>query len=153
MPWWITIVQAVLSPASALGGVWIGQRIARDTAKKQWLRDQRLKIYSDILRAINEYSVWLIDASEGAKFPQLGRESESTLDKHNKQIAGEFHAAYAVAPLFVGDASLRLLERAKPVLYYHSDPLANFEVKDLDEKIATLKRIREELVISAKLDF
>jgi hypothetical protein len=132
----------------------MGQRITRSNAKSQWLMDQKLKVYSDALRAINEYSVWITDVSEWRKFgSQSSRnESESTLDKQNKQIAGEFHSAYAVAPLFVSEESVRLLELAKPLFYYHSDPLANFEVKDLDNTFDALERVRGQIEFSARAD-
>jgi hypothetical protein len=157
MPLWVQIVTSILaamSPFIGLAGVWIGQRITRTNSRGQWLIEQKLKVYSDVLRAINEYSVWVTDASEWRKFGgQSGKsESESTLNKQNKQIAGEFHAAYAVAPLFVSDESVRLFELAKPLFYYHSDPLANFDVQDLDKTFDALERVRGQIEVSARAD-
>jgi len=143
----------ICAAAFTLFGVWIGHRLSDQTSKQQWKLDQKLRVYSDVLRAISEYSIWLADVSEWRKFgSQVSRDSNHTLDKHNKQMAAEFHAAYAVAPLFVSEASLNLLELAKPTFYYHSDPLADFEPKELDQAFDTLQRVREELIISAKVD-
>jgi hypothetical protein len=152
MPLWVQVITSILaamSPFVGLAGVWMGQRITRSNAKSQWLMDQQLKIYSDVLRAINEYSVWITDVSEWRKFgnQSFRDQSESTLDKQNKQIAGEFHSAYAIAPLFVSDESMRLLELAKPLFYYHSDPLANFEVEDLDNTFDALESARANRIL------
>jgi hypothetical protein len=145
-------IATVCAGALALFGVWMGHRFSTRTAEKQWRLDQKLKIYGDVLRAISEYSVWLADVSEWRKFGQVGREQAHTLDKKNKQMAEEFHAAYAVAPLFVSQATLDLLELAKPSFYYHSDPLADFDPKEIDASFDTLQRVREEIIVSAKLD-
>jgi hypothetical protein len=146
-------ISTFAAPIAALLGVGAGHWLSSRSNRKQWARDQKLKIYSDVLRAINEYSVWLADLSDWSKFgSQAGRKSESTLTKEIKQIAGEFHAAYGVAPLFVSDASIKLLEAAKPTLFYHSAPFSGSRPDDMDEYFDKLKRVREDLIIAAKSD-
>ena len=146
-------ISSLAAPIAALLGVGAGHWLSSQSSKKQWTRDQKLRIYSDVLRALNEYSIWLADVSEWSKFgSQVGRESETTLDKQNKQIAGEFHAAYAVAPLFVSDATIKLLDAAKPTLFYHSAPFSGLRPDDMDEYFDKLARVREDLIVSAKSD-
>jgi hypothetical protein len=96
----------------------------------------------------------LTDIAAGFRNAALRTVSDQAGEQHkqNKQIAGEFHAAYALAPLFVSDESVRLLELAKPLFYYHSDPLANFEVQDLDNTFDALERVRGQIEVSARAD-
>jgi hypothetical protein len=155
MPWWsqITPVLAALSPITGLFGVWLGQWISRRNTETQWLKDQKVKVYGDVLRAMNEYSLWLLDASEEIKFGGQARgEIQNTLNKQSQQIAAEFHSAYAVAPLFVSKPSMELIERARPIFYSHSGPFAGYEQDPdkLDAKYEKLLAIRKELVADAR---
>jgi len=134
-----------------LAGVWMGQRLSRRTAEKQWWMDQKLKTYSQVLRAINEYTLWLADVSESRKFGKSGN-ATSTLKTESAQIAEDFHAAYAVAPLFLIKNSLDLLEKAKPAFFYHSSPFEDPDVEDADKNWDLLKGVRDELVRSARRD-
>ena len=153
MPWWsqITPVLAALSPIAGLFGVWLGQWISRRNTETQWLKDQKLKVYGDVLRAMNEYSLWLLDTSDDMKFGG-GEERQNTLDKQNQQIAAEFQAAYAVAALFVSEESWTLIDRARPVFFSHSDPLADFDPNSMDAEHDKLTQIRGELISCAKSD-
>jgi hypothetical protein len=107
--------------------------ISDEVWDRQWRRGQKLKIYSQILQAINEYSTWLSDVSEGRKFGSASS-SLSTMKKDPAQIAEDFHAAYAVAPLFISKDSLELLETAKAAFSYHSSPFPDHDAKDADKK-------------------
>ncbi len=155
MPWWsqITPVLAALSPMAGLFGVWLGQWIARHNTQDQWIKDQKLKVYSDVLRAINEYSLWLLDASEEIKFGSQARgEIRNTLNKQNQQVTADFHAAYATAPLFVSKSSMALIDRARPVFYSHSGPFPELDPDKLDGKYEELAQISKELVANAQSD-
>jgi hypothetical protein len=155
MPWWsqITPVLAALSPIAGLVGVWLGLWIARRNTHDQWLKDQKLKVYGDVLRAMNGYSAWFLDAKEEIKFGSEANEHWKNLNKQNQQIIAEFHAAYAVAPLFVNRKSSALIERAKPVFYAHLGSLSQFDNLDaMDRCCDLLKEIRGELVACAKSD-
>lgn len=151
----ITSVLAGIGSAAGLFGVWLGQKIARRNTETQWLKDQKVKVYGDVLRAMNEYSLWLLDASEEIKFGGQARgEIQNTLNKQCQQIAAEFHAAYAIAPLFVRKPSMELIDRARPVFYSHSGPFAGYEQDPdkLDAKYEKLLQIRKELVADAQAD-
>jgi hypothetical protein len=129
----------------------IEARISGEMWQQQWRQGQKLKIYSQILQAINEYSVWLSDLSEGRKFGNASS-SLSTMKKDSAQVAEDFHAAYAVAPLFLSKDSLELLETARPAFSYHSSPFPDHDVKDADKKWDLLRGVRRDLSFSARLD-
>jgi hypothetical protein len=46
-----------LAPLLALLGVWLGQNIAKDAVKKKRELDQKLDIYRQLIRSINEYTI------------------------------------------------------------------------------------------------
>jgi hypothetical protein len=117
--------------------------------ERQWRQDQKLKIYTQILRAINDYAVWLSDVSDSRKFGDSGT---NTMKKDCASIAEEFHTAYAVAPLFLIKSSLDVLEMAKPTFFYHSSPFEDRDVQEADRNIARLKEWRERLSASAIQD-
>jgi type IV secretory pathway VirB4 component len=119
---------------------------------RQWRQGQKLKIYSQILQAINEYSICLSDVSEGRKFGSASSPL-TTIKKDSAQIAEDFHAAYVVAPLFLSKDSLDLLETAKPAFSYHSSPFSDDDMKDADKTWDMLRGVRRDLSSSAKLDF
>jgi hypothetical protein len=125
--------------------------ISDEVWDRQWRRGQKLKIYSQILQAINEYSTWLSDVSEGRKFGSASSPL-STMKKDPAQIAEDFHAAYAVAPLFISKDSLELLETAKAAFSYHSSPFPDHDAKDADKKWDLLTGARRDLSSSATLD-
>ena len=129
----------------------IEAKISGEMWQQQWCQGQKLKIYSQILQAINEYSIWLSDLSEGWKFGSASSPL-STMKKDSAQIAEDFHAAYALAPLFLSNDSLELLETAKPAFFYHSSPFPDHDVKGADEKWDLLRAVRRNLSSSAKLD-
>lgn len=118
---------------------------------RQWRQGQKLIIYSQVLQAINEYSIWLSDVSEGWKFGSASSPID-TMRKDAAQIAESFHAAHAVAPLFLSKDSLDLLETAKSAFFYHSSPFPDHDVKDADKKWELLRGVRGSLSSSAKLD-
>lgn len=129
----------------------IEAKISGEMWQQQWRQGQQLKIYSQILQAINEYSIWLSDVSEGRKFGSASGPL-TTMKKDSAQIAEDFHAAYAIAPLFLSKHSLELLEAAKPAFSYHSSPFPDHDVKDADKKWDLLRGVRRDLSSSAKLD-
>jgi hypothetical protein len=129
----------------------IKAQISDEVWDRQWRQGQKLKIYSQILQAINEYSIWLSDVSEGRKFGSASSPL-STMRKDPAQVAEDFHAAYAIAPLFLSENSLELLEAAKPAFSYHSSPIPDYDVEDADKKWDLLKGVRRGLSSSAKLD-
>jgi hypothetical protein len=118
--------------------------------ERQWRQDQKLKIYTQLLRAINGYSVWLSDVSDSRKF---GNSGTSTIKADPADIAEEFNAAYAVAPLFLVKSSLDALELAKPTFFYHSSPFGDDNVEGADKNLAVLQEAREELSATAAQDF
>ena len=129
----------------------IEAKVSGEMWQQQWRQGQKLKIYSQVLQAINEYSIWLSDVSEGRKFGSEGSPL-STMKKDSAQIAEDFHAAYAVAPLFISKDSLELLETAKAAFSYHSSPFPDHDVKDADKKWDLLTGVRRDLSSSARLD-
>jgi hypothetical protein len=145
---WLTQLLAGFSAISGLAGVWLGQHIARGIAQKQWVRDQKLRIYSDILRAINDYAVWLADFSENMKFGTDGQ----TLTKTSAEIAEEFHAAYAVAPIFLTASTLETLEKIKYVFFSHSSMDPDPYGEGADKSLKLLKEASRALTISARED-
>ena len=119
--------------------------------ERQWRQDQRLKIYSQILGAVNDYSVWLGDLSETGKFGDSS--TGTTMEKGPARIAEGFHGAFAVAPLFLSKSSLELLERAKPAFSYHASPFGDYPSVDAADKYwELLKDIRRDLTPSAMRD-
>src|SRR2546429_3941341 len=68
----------------------IEAKIANEVWDRQWRQDQMLKIYWQVLRAINDYVIWLTDVLEGWKFG-TSRSPPSTLQREALQIAEEFH--------------------------------------------------------------
>ena len=149
----LALTPCVVAFLGALLGTWLGQKLSRDANQQRWKLDQKLKIYSDILRAINEYSIWIADTSEESKFAaQAAREWTDTLSKPNKQIAEEFHAAYAVASIFLRDETVKQIEKARPVFFYHSDALRPLTPDDLDKAFNTLLDAKEEITKMARTD-
>jgi hypothetical protein len=130
----------------------IEAKIASEVWDRQWRQDQKLKIYTQILRAINDYSIWLSDVSESWKFGKSASRPASTMKKEPLQTAEEFHAAYSVAPLFLIKGSLDLLERAKPAFYYHSSPFPDAAMKGADEHWELLREVHRELALLARQD-
>jgi len=141
-----TIVGAL---ASILGAYWNEKRRAK-TTDRQWRQDQKGKIYSQILGAVNDYTVWLGDVSEARKFGNSS--TGTTMEKGPAHIAEGFNAAAAVAPLFLSKSSLGLLERAKPAFSYHSSPFGDPNVDAADKYWELLRDIRIALTSSAMRD-
>lgn len=129
----------------------IEAKIANELWQGQWRQDQTLKIYSQILGAISEYSIWLSDVSESRKFAGSGS-SLSTMKKSPEQIAEGFFAAYAVAPLFLSETSLDQLERAKSAFFYHSSPFGDDDMRDADKNHELLRAAHRALATSARQD-
>ena len=129
----------------------IEAKVSGEMWQQQWRQGQKLKIYSQVLQAINEYSIWLSDVSEGWKFGSPSNPL-STMKKDSARISEDFHAAYAVAPLFISKSSLELLETAKAAFSYHSSPFPDHDLKDADKQWDLLSGVRRDLSSLAKLD-
>jgi len=149
------LIATILGAVIAFIGVrWNEQfraKSADESRERQWRQDQRLKIYSQLLEAVNDYSVWLGDLSETGKFGDST--TGTTMGKGPARIAEDFHSAFAVAPLFLSKGSLELLERAKPVFSYHASPFGDYpNVDAADKHWKLLKDIRRDLTSSATRD-
>jgi hypothetical protein len=79
--------------------------------------------------------------------------NEITLSKGTSQIAEDFHAGYSIAPLFLSESSLQLLEKIKTVFFHHSSPFPEFDTDVVDKKFDLLQETRKALVLSAKKHF
>jgi type IV secretory pathway VirB4 component len=127
----------------------IEAKISDKVWERQWRLDQKRDNYSQMLRAISDYMVRLLDLAEGA---QLG--TGNTTTKQFAQIAEEFYAAYAVSALFLRDESIAIVEKIRPKFFYHSS--LDFEQDQhgaiAQEAYGHLAEARKELIASARKD-
>jgi hypothetical protein len=91
-----------------------------------------------------------MDSSDTYKF-RSGESQSKTISKDAIQIADDFHAAFAIAPLLISEESCIVANRARSELFSHSSPFAT-DVDTIDAKAAKLILIRLDLLKSAKRD-
>jgi hypothetical protein len=93
MPIWLQVVLAVLVPASALGGVWLGARLSTQQADTQWRRDRLLQFCSDLIAACHE--VWGSKITSEARSPWLSAESPgpARISRRGAGFSGVFAAS------------------------------------------------------------
>lgn len=58
---WTEVVSLTVSPAAALGGVWLGKRLEQRAGRDAWRHRIRLEVYARLVRLSNE-GVLLADA-------------------------------------------------------------------------------------------
>jgi hypothetical protein len=127
----------------------IESKISGEMWQRQWRLNQRLDIYSRLLRALGDYMVWLADVSEAVK---LG--TGYTTTKQCTLIAEEFHSSYATSALFLSDESVAILEKIRPEFFYHSSlDYSEDQFGDrADRAHDHLAGARKELIASARRD-
>ena len=145
------IIGTIVGALASVFGAYCAEKRRAKIADQQWRQDKKVKIYSEILGAVNDYTVWLGDLSETGKFGNSS--TGTTMEKGSARIAEDFHSAFAVAPLFLSKSSLELLERAKPAFSYHASPFGDYPNVDAADKYwKLLKDIRRDLTSSAMRD-
>ncbi|MFJ6536746.1 hypothetical protein ACIQH5_10975 [Paenarthrobacter sp. NPDC091711] len=98
--WWWILVPVL----TALAGAWVGARLTRTTEHKQWLRNQKVEAYTNILRQVNA-AIGDLDAAVTKRKTSRGDSLKDITDTSNARL--ELIAASQVK------TNLRLVEELR----------------------------------------
>lgn len=82
------VIASIATGASTLIGAWIGGSVAKSSAERQWLKEQRLKAYTDLLREADEF-VDRADAVHYATSQPSGLPRRLLLEQHSALYRAE----------------------------------------------------------------